>query len=163
MARRANWSTRGPPCGGGADYLLKRRWRRRTRCTCRWATRTRTTGAGSGPRTCMHTPRNVYRVTPRSPGSDVAGETAMAMAAASLVFRTCDPAIRPGCCGAKCTAVIYLVYIVHADSLLSSGASCPVCVYICRRSISRTGTEARTATRSAPWPAPSTAPTPATK
>jgi hypothetical protein len=55
--------------------------------------------------------------------------------------------------GAKGTAVIYLVCIVHKDSLLSSGASCPVCVYICRRSISRTGTEARTATRSAPWPA----------
>lgn len=40
----------------------------------------------------MDTPRNVYKVTPQSPGSDVAGETAAALAAASLAFRTCDPA-----------------------------------------------------------------------
>jgi hypothetical protein len=40
----------------------------------------------------MDTPREVYKVTPDRPGSDVAGETAAALAAASLVFRTCDPA-----------------------------------------------------------------------
>nr|CAZ96184.1 endoglucanase 4 precursor [Saccharum hybrid cultivar R570] len=40
----------------------------------------------------MDTPRDVYKVTPDKPGSDVAGETAAALAAASLVFRTCDPA-----------------------------------------------------------------------
>ncbi|KAL6629744.1 hypothetical protein ACP70R_029509 [Stipagrostis hirtigluma subsp. patula] len=40
----------------------------------------------------MDTPRSVYKVTPQSPGSDVAGETAAALAAASLVFRSCDPA-----------------------------------------------------------------------
>ncbi|EES04405.1 endoglucanase 4 [Sorghum bicolor] len=40
----------------------------------------------------MDTPRDVYKVTPDMPGSDVAGETAAALAAASLVFRTCDPA-----------------------------------------------------------------------
>jgi hypothetical protein len=40
----------------------------------------------------MDTPRSVYKVTPAKPGSDVAGETAAALAAASLVFRTCDPA-----------------------------------------------------------------------
>ncbi|PAN03746.1 hypothetical protein PAHAL_1G018800 [Panicum hallii] len=39
----------------------------------------------------MDTPRSVYKVTPDSPGSDVAGETAAALAAASLVFRACDP------------------------------------------------------------------------
>lgn len=40
----------------------------------------------------MDTPRSVYKVTPEKPGSDVAGETAAALAAASIVFRTCDPA-----------------------------------------------------------------------
>ncbi|KAF0935049.1 hypothetical protein E2562_029555 [Oryza meyeriana var. granulata] len=40
----------------------------------------------------MDTPRSVYKVTPQSPGSDVAGETAAALAAASIVFRGCDPA-----------------------------------------------------------------------
>nr|CAB3448663.1 unnamed protein product [Digitaria exilis] len=39
----------------------------------------------------MDTPRNVYKVTPEKPGSDVAGETAAALAAASLVFRASDP------------------------------------------------------------------------
>ncbi|KAL6848549.1 hypothetical protein ACP4OV_021843 [Aristida adscensionis] len=40
----------------------------------------------------MDTPRSVYAVTPEKPGSDVAGETAAALAAASLVFRAADPA-----------------------------------------------------------------------
>uniref|UniRef100_A0A453KJ82 cellulase n=1 Tax=Aegilops tauschii subsp. strangulata TaxID=200361 RepID=A0A453KJ82_AEGTS len=40
----------------------------------------------------MDTPRAAYKVTPQSPGSDVAGETAAALAAASLVFRSRDPA-----------------------------------------------------------------------
>ncbi|XP_037437870.1 endoglucanase 4-like isoform X2 [Triticum dicoccoides] len=40
----------------------------------------------------MDTPRAVYKVTPQSPGSDVAGETAAALAAASLVFRAREPA-----------------------------------------------------------------------
>ena len=39
----------------------------------------------------MDTPRSVYKVTPQSPGSDVAGETAAALAAASIVFRVSDP------------------------------------------------------------------------
>ncbi|KAJ0964142.1 hypothetical protein J5N97_029264 [Dioscorea zingiberensis] len=38
----------------------------------------------------MDTPRNVYKVTPQNPGSDVAAETAAALAAASIVFRDSD-------------------------------------------------------------------------
>ncbi|XP_038713146.1 endoglucanase 3-like [Tripterygium wilfordii] len=38
----------------------------------------------------MDTVRNVYSVSPTNPGSDVAGETAAALAAASLVFRKVD-------------------------------------------------------------------------
>ncbi|KAJ6972921.1 hypothetical protein D5086_026280 [Populus alba] len=39
----------------------------------------------------MDTPRSVYKVDKNSPGSEVAAETAAALAAASLVFRRCDP------------------------------------------------------------------------
>jgi len=40
----------------------------------------------------MDTPRTVYKVDPSHPGSDVAAETAAALAAASIVFRDSDPA-----------------------------------------------------------------------
>ena len=39
----------------------------------------------------MGTPRSVFKIDKNSPGSDVAGETAAALAAASLVFRRSDP------------------------------------------------------------------------
>ncbi|XP_059276432.1 endoglucanase 1-like [Lycium ferocissimum] len=38
----------------------------------------------------MDTPRNVYKVSPQNPGSDVAAETAAALAAASIVFKDSD-------------------------------------------------------------------------
>ncbi|KAJ7945038.1 Endoglucanase [Quillaja saponaria] len=40
----------------------------------------------------MTTDRRAYRIDPSNPGSDLAGETAAAMAAASLVFRHTNPA-----------------------------------------------------------------------
>ncbi|XP_057439254.1 endoglucanase 17-like [Lotus japonicus] len=40
----------------------------------------------------MDTPRNAYKIDRNNPGSDVAGETAAALAAASLAFRRTDPA-----------------------------------------------------------------------
>ncbi|MQL82525.1 hypothetical protein Taro_014995 [Colocasia esculenta] len=40
----------------------------------------------------MDTPRSAYKVTSQNPGSDVASETAAALAAASIVFRDADPA-----------------------------------------------------------------------
>ncbi|VAI54677.1 unnamed protein product [Triticum turgidum subsp. durum] len=40
----------------------------------------------------MDTPRDVHAVSASAPGSDVAGETAAALAAASVVFRAADPA-----------------------------------------------------------------------
>lgn len=39
----------------------------------------------------MDTPRSVFKVDRNSPGSDVAAETAAALAAASLVFKKSDP------------------------------------------------------------------------
>ncbi|CAA0831275.1 Endoglucanase 8 [Striga hermonthica] len=40
----------------------------------------------------MDTPRTAYKIDAAHPGSDVAGETAAALAAASIVFRSRDPA-----------------------------------------------------------------------
>jgi endoglucanase len=40
----------------------------------------------------MDTPRTVYSVSASAPGSDIAGETAAALAAASVVFKSADPA-----------------------------------------------------------------------
>ena len=39
----------------------------------------------------MDTPRTVYKVSAQNPGSDVAAETAAALAAASVVFKNSDP------------------------------------------------------------------------
>ncbi|CAG7867665.1 endoglucanase 1 [Brassica rapa] len=39
----------------------------------------------------MDTPRSVFKVDNNNPGSDIAGEVAAALAAASIVFRKCDP------------------------------------------------------------------------
>lgn len=39
----------------------------------------------------MTTDRRAYRIDPSNPGSDLAGETAAAMAAASIVFRRYNP------------------------------------------------------------------------
>lgn len=39
----------------------------------------------------MDTPRTAYKVSTQSPGSDVAAETAAALAAASIVFKDSDP------------------------------------------------------------------------
>lgn len=40
----------------------------------------------------MTTDRQAYRIDPSNPGSDLAGETAAAMSAASIVFRRFNPA-----------------------------------------------------------------------
>ena len=39
----------------------------------------------------MDTPRSVFKVDKNTPGTEVAAETAAALAAASLVFRRSDP------------------------------------------------------------------------
>ncbi|GLJ38308.1 hypothetical protein SUGI_0780040 [Cryptomeria japonica] len=55
-------------------------------------------GDGSSDHYCwqrpedMTTPRQAYRIDANNPGSDLAGETAAAMAAASIVFRHSNPA-----------------------------------------------------------------------
>ena len=66
----------------------------------------------------MDTPRNVYKVTPQNPGSDVAAETAAALAAASIVFKDSDPAY-----SAKLLQTAKKVNNLHQDIQSSSSVS----------------------------------------
>ncbi|KAG9444249.1 hypothetical protein H6P81_015589 [Aristolochia fimbriata] len=74
----------------GADYLLKA-------ATAKADTLYVQVGEPNADHRCwerpedMDTPRPVYKVTKQNPGSDVAAETAAALAAASIVFRVSDP------------------------------------------------------------------------
>jgi endoglucanase len=62
-----------------------------------WLRRSAQVGDGDSDHDCwqrpedMTTSRRAYRLDPQHPGSDLAGETAAAMAAASLVFRRSNP------------------------------------------------------------------------
>uniref|UniRef100_I1NWR7 Endoglucanase n=1 Tax=Oryza glaberrima TaxID=4538 RepID=I1NWR7_ORYGL len=79
----------------------------------------------------MDTPRSVYKVTPQSPGSDVAGETAAALAAASIVFRVSDPSY-----SAKLLDAAQLVFD-FADKYrgsYSDSLSSVVCPFYCSHS-----------------------------
>lgn len=73
----------------------------------------------------MDTPRNVYWVSPTSPGSDVAAETAAALAAASLVFKTADPGYSKKLLAAAKKVMDFAVKYPgkYSDSL--GGAVCP--------------------------------------
>ncbi|KAF6173820.1 hypothetical protein GIB67_003821 [Kingdonia uniflora] len=73
----------------GTDYLLK--------ATCHPGVLYVQVGDANKDHACwerpedMDTPRAVYKIDKNTPGSDVAAETAAALAAASLVFRRSDP------------------------------------------------------------------------
>ncbi|GAA0167618.1 hypothetical protein LIER_22506 [Lithospermum erythrorhizon] len=75
----------------GADYLLKA-------ATATPETLYVQVGEANTDHACwerpedMDTQRNVYKVSPQNPGSDVAAETAAALSAASIVFKDSDPA-----------------------------------------------------------------------
>jgi hypothetical protein len=76
----------------------------------------------------MDTPRTVYKVDPGTPGSDVAAETAAALAAASLVFRKSDPAY-----ASRLLARAKRVFAFadkHRGSY-STGLAADVCPYYC--------------------------------
>ncbi|KAH0459401.1 hypothetical protein IEQ34_012215 [Dendrobium chrysotoxum] len=73
----------------GTDYFVKAH----TEANVLWAE----VGDGDTDHYCwqrpedMTTPRQAYKIDTNKPGSDLAGETAAAMAAASIVFRKSDP------------------------------------------------------------------------
>ncbi|KAM4123038.1 hypothetical protein ACJW30_01G130400 [Castanea mollissima] len=76
----------------------------------------------------MDTPRNVYKVSDQNPGSDVAAETAAALAAASIVFKDSDPSysakllhtamkvkIRTNC--VHCLPVLCFIHLINKQLL----------------------------------------------
>lgn len=88
----------------------------------------------------MDTPRTVYSVSASNPGSDVAGETAAALAASSMVFRKVDPKYSRLllATGKKVMQFAIQYRGAYSDSL--SSAVCPfycsysgykVCIHIC--------------------------------
>ncbi|KAK6776060.1 hypothetical protein RDI58_027061 [Solanum bulbocastanum] len=73
----------------------------------------------------MDTVRSIYYVSPSNPGSDVAGEMAAALAAASLVFRSVDPVYSKKLLGNAVKVFRFAVQYrgSYSDSLGS--AACP--------------------------------------
>ena len=78
----------------------------------------------------MDTPRNVYKVSDQNPGSDVAAETAAALAAASIVFKDSDPSysaqllhtamkvnIRTNCI--HCLPVLCFIHLINKQLLFT--------------------------------------------
>lgn len=78
----------------------------------------------------MDTPRNVYKVSDQNPGSDVAAETAAALAAASIVFKDSDPSysakllhtamkvnIRTNCI--DCLPVLCFIHLINKQLLFT--------------------------------------------
>jgi hypothetical protein len=76
----------------------------------------------------MDTPRTVYKVDAGTPGSDVAAETAAALAAASLVFRKADPAYA-GRLLARAKRVF--AFADRHRGSYSTGLAADVCPYYC--------------------------------
>ncbi|NP_001151458.1 endoglucanase 1 precursor [Zea mays] len=110
----------------GADYLLK--------ATAHPDTIYVQVGDATKDHACwerpedMDTPRTVYKVDRGTPGSDVAAETAAALAAASLVFRKSDPAY-----ASRLVARAKRVFEFadkHRGSY-STGLAADVCPYYC--------------------------------
>lgn len=76
----------------------------------------------------MDTVRSVYFVSPSNPGSDVAGETAAALAAASMVFRKADPAYSKLLLS---TAKDVLQFAVQHQGAYSDSLGSAVCPFYC--------------------------------
>ncbi|XP_028805637.1 endoglucanase 3-like isoform X2 [Neltuma alba] len=76
----------------------------------------------------MDTVRTVYWVSPDKPGSDVAGETAAALAAASIVFRRVDPAYSKRLMG---TAQKVFQFALQYQGSYSSSLGSAVCPFYC--------------------------------
>ncbi|XP_051200696.1 endoglucanase 19 [Lolium perenne] len=76
----------------------------------------------------MDTPRGVYRVDGSKPGSDVAGETAAALAASSVAFRRSDPAYSARLLHA---AMAVFEFADRHRGSYSDSLSADVCPYYC--------------------------------
>ncbi|EOA37491.1 hypothetical protein CARUB_v10011645mg [Capsella rubella] len=76
----------------------------------------------------MDTPRTVYSVSPSNPGSDVAAETAAALASSSMVFRKVDPKYSRLLLG---TAKKVMLFAIQYRGAYSDSLSSSVCPFYC--------------------------------
>lgn len=76
----------------------------------------------------MDTPRTVYSVSSSNPGSDVAAETAAALAAASMVFRKADPKYSRLLLA---TAKNVMQFAIQYKGAYSDSLSSSVCPFYC--------------------------------
>ncbi|XP_010534895.1 PREDICTED: endoglucanase 3-like [Tarenaya hassleriana] len=76
----------------------------------------------------MDTPRSVYSVSPSNPGSDVAAETAAALAASSMVFRKTDPKYSRLLLS---TAKILMQFAIQYRGAYSDSLASAVCPFYC--------------------------------
>ncbi|XP_010534135.1 PREDICTED: endoglucanase 9 [Tarenaya hassleriana] len=76
----------------------------------------------------MDTPRSVYSVSPSNPGSDVAAETAAALAAASMVFRKADPKYSRLLLS---TAKMVMQFAIQYKGSYSDSLASAVCPFYC--------------------------------
>lgn len=76
----------------------------------------------------MDTPRTVYSVSSSNPGSDVAGETAAALAAASMVFRKVDSKYARSLLA---TAKDVMKFAIDYKGCYSDSLSSSVCPFYC--------------------------------
>ncbi|XP_010477560.1 PREDICTED: endoglucanase 3 [Camelina sativa] len=76
----------------------------------------------------MDTPRTVYSVSPSNPGSDVAAETAAALAASSMVFRKVDPKYARLLLA---TAKKVMLFAIQYRGAYSDSLSSSVCPFYC--------------------------------
>lgn len=74
----------------------------------------------------MDTPRTVYKITAQNPGSDVAAETAAALAAASIVFKASDPSYSNKLLDAALKVNHTLIPHIHCMSLCSKQRTFPI-------------------------------------
>lgn len=77
----------------------------------------------------MDTPRTVVKVDSSNPGSDVAAETAAALAAASLVFRRSDPSYSRLLL--KSATKVFAFANKYRGSYSNGGNKCYICPYYC--------------------------------
>jgi hypothetical protein len=111
----------------GADYLLKAATSTPGTLYVQVADPNRDHACWERPED-MDTPRTVYRVDPAHPGSDVAAETAAALAASAVAFRRADPAYASRLLRAAATA--FDLADRHRGSY-SDSLSSAVCPFYC--------------------------------
>jgi len=105
----------------------------------------------------MSTPRTAFKIDTNHPGSEVAAETAAALAAASKAFRPYDSmyadllllhAKQVRCCVCRNACICSLFLIVQSDAIQSTECSVRSTVTFCRSCVGDMDSSSRSPTRS---------------